>query len=187
MGAQKEARNSSTDASSNSSRARSTSHEYEELRDKFNASALSCYEDNVTYAPLDMLGHAMTKEANASECHARCSRLADCSFFTFYTLTRDCHVTGEAALKQVGIGCVGGPVNCRTVEASFLTRSVNIGNVGGSPCRCICSQLGSSHTSTFRGHPPSQISDAIWKGRRVGDIGRTQWRCLMYPSRVCLN
>lgn len=75
-----------------------------------------CYQKDVAYQPLDMVGHYFSTESSAAACQLRCAGISGCEHFSFFMLDAnngDCHVAGETAVLQNGSkGFVAGPRSC---------------------------------------------------------------------------
>ncbi|CAK0825200.1 unnamed protein product, partial [Prorocentrum cordatum] len=70
----------------------------------------SCFEANVAYEPLDMLGATVTVERSAEDCQARCRRFTGCESFSFWQPGRHCHLQErmgiEARRRSRGLGAL---------------------------------------------------------------------------------
>lgn len=72
-----------------------------------------CFEKDVAYLPLDMLGTEMTREALPSLCQARCASTDGCSHFSFYPEGGFCHLQAASALHTpLSLGALAGPQHC---------------------------------------------------------------------------
>jgi len=84
-------------------------------------SALVC-ESDVAYYPLDMADHGLTIEADVSSCQLRCVRVPRCEHFSFWSLSKHCHLQDASAHKVNQLGFISGPPQCSvsqtTTEAS---------------------------------------------------------------------
>lgn len=64
------------------------------------AAATACFEENVAYEPLDMLGQMPTVEMSAKDCQARCRRVIGCAHFSFWAVAGHCHIQDNSAKRQ---------------------------------------------------------------------------------------
>jgi len=75
-----------------------------------------CFQADVAYQPLDMVGHYFSTESSASACQLRCAVISGCEHFSFFMLgesSGDCHVAGANAVRQNGSkGFIAGPRTC---------------------------------------------------------------------------
>mmetsp|Transcript_71990 Transcript_71990/g.181994 ORF Transcript_71990/g.181994 Transcript_71990/m.181994 type:complete len:1187 (-) Transcript_71990:14-3574(-) len=77
------------------------------------ASSSECFEQNVAYLPLDMLGTMLSYLDQPEDCQKRCQNTANCAHFSYYVQEKICHISDMWAHPQYGyIGVVSGPPEC---------------------------------------------------------------------------
>ncbi|CAE8726659.1 unnamed protein product [Polarella glacialis] len=80
--------------------------------------APSCFEDAVSFVPLDLAGAPMSLKTEALACQRRCAKVAGCKHFSFLKTSPEllvgyCHLQGLSGLAQLGsVGWVSGPYAC---------------------------------------------------------------------------
>lgn len=81
-----------------------------------------CFEQDVAYLPLDMLGTVLNYVSTAEDCQQRCRSTYQCTHFTYYTQEGICHVADMWSNPQAGcLGVVSGPPNCTIDVSKALT------------------------------------------------------------------
>jgi len=81
-----------------------------------------CFEQDVAYLPLDMLGTVLNYVSTAEDCQQRCRSTYQCTHFTYYTQEGICHVSDMWSNPQAGcLGVVSGPPNCTIGVSKALT------------------------------------------------------------------
>jgi len=111
------------------------------------ASGPECYEQNVAYLPLDMLGTMLSYVDTPKECQTRCQNTANCAHFSYYKQEKICHISDMWAHQQYGyIGVVSGPSECewnRKVQSLSWIEKDALPEVEGETFQGVDDKLGS--------------------------------------------
>merc|ERR1719414_1000722 len=87
-----------------------------------------CFEKDRSYSPLDMTSKAMTHEASAAKCQARCADTAGCEHFTWFQFGGNCHLQDKFSQKlPLSLGAVAGPPSCGDMAVLRKDQLRNIG------------------------------------------------------------
>jgi len=74
---------------------------------------LACAQKDVGWDPMDMIGHPLSTEDNASACLRRCRMVTGCAHFAFYAPFSHCHIADAFATPQPArLGFISAPAGC---------------------------------------------------------------------------
>jgi len=79
-----------------------------------------CFQDEITYQPLDMVDHYFSTESDPWACQTRCAGISACAHWSFFKrgANGDCHVTNSDAHAQKGsVGFIAGPKACKVTKS----------------------------------------------------------------------
>lgn len=89
------------------------------------AKTMSCSRKDMSYEPLDMANHHMTKELTVAACQARCQSIPECAHFSYWEPAGHCHLHDAFAKPQRSrLLFVSGPVGCRLSESTPQTMTI---------------------------------------------------------------
>jgi len=80
----------------------------------------SCFQQNVSYEPLDMLGTVLSTEGGLLDCQDRCARVPGCTHFTYWKPLRHCHIQDNFSVARPDrADFVAGRPTCDTKTAAL--------------------------------------------------------------------
>jgi len=155
-----------------------------------------CFEDDTAWAPLDMLGQNITKEADAFACQKRCLGVRGCAHFSYFKVDMDCHLQDAYAIKRENDPAfLSGPFHCWGAIPG-QEKYVNLGSKTYVPKEIGCLQRGVLYSPimgvpTF--FPPEQGEEDLARG--LNTIKKCQALCdstgdcahfsVQFPAGLC--
>lgn len=155
-----------------------------------NKPSLRCFEDKVTWEPLDMASaRSPVKASSTSECQKQCESTTGCRHFSFWTPGSLCHMQDSFAARQEGrIGYVSGPFKCWSALNHSQYVRISPGAYVTKDLRCI--ELGAVY-SPILGMPKflSRYKDPVAAVKECealcqGGEGCAHWS-LQGPQNLC--
>jgi len=88
-------------------------------------STKSCSESGITWEPLDLKGHPMTREYSMDQCQARCVATRECAHYSYWVDKGYCHLQSAFATRVTNQeGYISGPPSCTKVEGNKRTLTI---------------------------------------------------------------